>query len=153
MGRYTFAIGGNELAARQQGINVNMYKTLIFMFSGLLIGIAAFIEVCRLSSAQTILGTGLELDAIVAVVLGGAVLTGGDGSILKTIIGVMFIAVLTNGLALFGLTDNYYSLIKGILILAVVLVQVMSKRMQISLQKSQEDLEYKNTLEQEGEKT
>ncbi|WP_340577703.1 ABC transporter permease subunit, partial [Staphylococcus aureus] len=101
-GRHTYAIGGNEIAAKISGIKVNKIKILIYGISGLMSALAGGILTSRLNSAQPTAGTSYELDAIAAVVLGGTSLTGGKGRIVGTLIGVLIIGVLNNGLNLLG---------------------------------------------------
>lgn len=124
MGRYTYALGGDEVSTRLAGINITLYKIAIFTFNGLMVGLAAIISVCRFATAQPIFAIGLELDAIIAVVIGGNSLAGGEGSLGRTIIGVLFIAILSNGLSSLGLTDNYYYFIKGVIILASLVLEM-----------------------------
>lgn len=124
MGRYTYSLGGDEVATRLAGINVTICKIAIFVFGGLMVGLAAIMSVCRFATAQPIFATGLELDAIIAVVIGGNSLNGGEGGLGKTIRGVLFIAVLSNGLSSLGLTDNYYYFTKGVIILVALVLEV-----------------------------
>jgi ribose/xylose/arabinose/galactoside ABC-type transport system permease subunit len=128
IGRYTYALGGDEEAARDSGVNTQIFKIIIFSFTGLMTGIASIVSVCRVATAQPIFAIGLELDAIIAVVIGGNSLAGGEGGIGKTIMGVIFIAILSNGLSSLGLTDNYYFSIKGSIILLALLVEVVARR-------------------------
>lgn len=124
LGRYAYAMGGGEMQTKQAGINIVKYKTLLFTLSGICVGLASTISVFRLGSANPIMGNGLELDAIVAVVIGGNRLSGGEGSFSKTIKGVVFLAVLGNGLNNLGVTDDVYYLIKGIIILLALTLEV-----------------------------
>ncbi|MGK0576063.1 ribose ABC transporter permease [Macrococcus capreoli] len=121
-GKNTYAIGGNEKAAFISGIKVNKVKILIYSISGLMASIAGAILTSRLNSAQPTAGTSYELDAIAAVVLGGTSLTGGKGRIFGTLIGVLIIGVLNNGLNLLGVSSFYQQVIKGIVILIAVLI-------------------------------
>lgn len=121
-GRHTYAIGGNEVAAKISGIKVNKIKFLIYGISGLMSALAGGILTSRLNSAQPTAGTSYELDAIAAVVLGGTSLTGGKGRIVGTLIGVLIIGVLNNGLNLLGVSSFYQQVVKGIVILIAVLI-------------------------------
>ena len=115
LGRYIYALGGNEAATRLSGINVNT-------LCGLLPSLAGIIEVARLSSAQPTAGTGYELDAIAAVVLGGTSLAGGKGRIVGTLIGALILGFLNNGLNLLGVSSYYQMIVKAVVILLAVLV-------------------------------
>ena len=121
-GRHTYAIGGNEVAAEISGIKVNKIKILIYGISGLMSALAGGILTSRLNSAQPTAGTSYELDAIAAVVLGGTSLTGGKGRIVGTLIGVLIIGVLNNGLNLLGVSSFYQQVVKGVVILIAVLI-------------------------------
>lgn len=121
-GRHTYAIGGNEVAAKISGIKVNKIKILIYGISGLMSALAGGILTSRLNSAQPTAGTSYELDAIAAVVLGGTSLTGGKGRIVGTLIGVLIIGILNNGLNLLGVSSFYQQVVKGVVILIAVLI-------------------------------
>ena len=121
-GRHTYAIGGNEVASKISGIKVNKVKILIYGISGLMSALAGAILTSRLNSAQPTAGTSYELDAIAAVVLGGTSLTGGKGRIVGTLIGVLIIGVLNNGLNLLGVSSFYQQVVKGIVLLIAVLI-------------------------------
>lgn len=122
IGRYIYALGGNEDATLLSGINVGKVKTFVYMFSGMLAALAGLIMTSRLSSAQATAGSGYELDAIAAVVLGGTSLSGGYGSVLSTIVGALIIGVLNNALNLMDVSSYYQLLIKGLVILVAVLL-------------------------------
>lgn len=121
-GRYVYAIGGNEEAARLSGVNVTFYKTLVYVISGLLAAASAVILTARLNSAQPTAGSGYELDAIAAVVLGGTTLAGGEGSIGGTLLGALIIGVINNGLNLLNVSSFYQLVAKGVVILLAVLL-------------------------------
>lgn len=121
-GRHTYAIGGNEVAAKISGIKVDKVKILIYGISGFMAALAGGILTSRLNSAQPTAGTSYELDAIAAVVLGGTSLSGGKGRIVGTLIGVLIIGVLNNGLNLLGVSSFYQQVVKGIVILVAVLI-------------------------------
>ncbi|ENL4091407.1 ribose ABC transporter permease [Providencia rettgeri] len=122
LGRYIYALGGNESATRLSGINVDRIKIIVYALCGLLAALASVIEVARLSSAQPMAGNGYELDAIAAVVLGGTSLAGGKGRIVGTLIGALILGFLNNGLNLLGISSNYQMIVKAVVILLAVLV-------------------------------
>lgn len=122
LGRYIYALGGNEAATRLSGINVDCVKIIVYALSGLLCALASTIEVSRLSSAQPTAGTGYEMDAIAAVVLGGTSMSGGRGKIFGTLIGALILGFLNNGLNMLGVDAYYQMIVKGVVILLAVLV-------------------------------
>ena len=122
LGRYIYALGGNEAATRLSGISVNKVKIIVYSLCGMLASLAGIIEVARLSSAQPTAGTGYELDAIAAVVLGGTSLAGGKGRIVGTLIGALILGFLNNGLNLLGVSSYYQMIVKAVVILLAVLV-------------------------------
>ena len=121
-GRYVFAVGGNEEATKLSGIDVDKLKVKVYAISGGLAALAGIIITSRLGSAQPTAGTGYELDAIAAVVLGGTSLSGGVGSISGTITGALIIGVLGNALNLLDVSSYYQMMIKALVILAAVLI-------------------------------
>lgn len=121
-GRRTYAIGGNEKASLISGIKVPRVKIMIYSLAGFMSALAGAILTSRLNSAQPTAGTSYELDAIAAVVLGGTSLSGGRGRIVGTLIGVLIIGVLNNGMNLLGVSSFYQSVVKGIVILIAVLL-------------------------------
>jgi ribose transport system permease protein len=128
MGRYTHAMGGDPTAARRSGVRVEVYTTLIFVLMAVMIAIAALITVGQLGSAASSAGTGLELNAIVAVMIGGSRLAGGEGSVGRTALGVCFLSILSSGLLNLGLSQAYYQLLEGVALLAILSVQVWLRR-------------------------
>lgn len=129
LGRYTYAIGGNEEAAVLSGINVKFYKMSVYALSGLLSGVAAVILTARLNSAQPIAGIMYELDAIAATVIGGTSLMGGAGTIAGTLIGALIMGVLRNGLNLLGVASYIQQIVIGsVIILAVLMDMALKKR-------------------------
>ena len=128
IGRYIYAIGGNEEATRLSGIDTNKYKTLVYAFSGILAALAGILITSRLGSAQPTAGTGYELDAIAAVVLGGTSLAGGIGRITGTFLGVIIIGVLANALNLLDVSSYYQLMIKAAVILAAVFIDKKSNK-------------------------
>ncbi|ROU03401.1 ABC transporter permease [Histidinibacterium lentulum] len=122
-GRSIYSMGGNPAAARLAGINLTSMKFRIYAISGALAGLAGVIVTARTSSGQPASGTqGLELEAITAVFLGGALLSGGKGTIVGTMLAVMLIAVLANGMNLLGIPTFYQLVAKGLLLVAAVAI-------------------------------
>lgn len=121
-GRHIYAIGGNERASLISGIKVNRVKLIVYTLAGTLAGLAGLLVTARLDSAQPNAGVSYELDSIAAVVIGGTSLSGGKGSVIGTIIGALIIGVLNNGLVLLGVSPFWQQVIKGIVILAAVIL-------------------------------
>ena len=129
LGRYNFAIGSNEEATRLSGINVKAWKTAIYVVGGAFTGVAGIVMASRLGSAQPALGQGYELDAIAAVVIGGTSLSGGIGTISGTVIGAFIMSVLTNGLKVMAVPQQWQTvIIGGVLILSVLLDMIRKKQ-------------------------
>ncbi len=128
LGRYTYAMGGNEEATLLSGINVKLYKTMVYGLCGLLSGLAAIILTARLNSAQPIAGIMYELDAIAAAVIGGTSLLGGEGRIVGTLIGALIMGVLRNGLNLLGVSSFVQQIVIGSVIIIAVLVDMALKK-------------------------
>ena len=122
IGRYIYAVGGNENAARAAGIRVNGVKMFAYIICSGMAGLAGIILASRITTGQPNAGIAYELDAIAAVVIGGASLLGGRGSIAGTVIGVLIIGVINNGLDLLNVTSYYQQIIKGIIIVGAVLL-------------------------------
>ncbi|MBC5997297.1 ribose ABC transporter permease [Romboutsia ilealis] len=122
MGRYTYALGSNEEATKLSGLNTDKIKIWVYTISGILASIAGIIITSRLYSAQPTAGSGYELDAIAAVVLGGTSLNGGKGKITGTIIGALIIGVLSNALNILDVSSYYQTMVKGAVILLAVLL-------------------------------
>lgn len=128
-GRTLYAIGNNEVGARFSGLPVDRYKLIIYAISGLMAGFAGYIFVSRVSTTRSDMGTGLELDVIAAVVLGGTSIFGGTGTIAGTVIGVILIQLLKNGLALSGVTNDATIVVVGsVLILAILVNNFVQRR-------------------------
>ena len=122
IGRYTYAMGGNEEATRLSGIQVSRYKMIVYGISGLCAGAGSVVWAARIGSAQPIAGTYLELDAIAAVVIGGTSLAGGRGNVVGTVIGCFIIGVIRNGLNLLNVNAFYQMVAIGsVIVLAVFL--------------------------------
>lgn len=120
-GRKVYATGSNEKAAKLSGIHTENTKLMVYAISGAMAALAGWILLGRLGSAQPTIGVGYELDAIAAVALGGTSMSGGKGKIWGTLIGVLIIAVLNNGLNILGVSSYYQDVVKGIVILIAVL--------------------------------
>ncbi|MGH6885864.1 MAG: ABC transporter permease, partial [Geminicoccales bacterium] len=128
LGRYTYAIGGNEEAAELSGISVRAYKIAVYGIAGLLSAVTALLLVARLDSAQPIAGIMYELDAIAAVVIGGTSLMGGSGSVVGTLIGALIMGVLRNGLNLLGVSSYLQQVAIGAVIIVAVLMDMGLRR-------------------------
>lgn len=128
LGRYAIAIGSNEEATRLSGVNVANWKTSIYALCGLFSGLAGVMIASRLNSAQPALGAGYELDAIAAVVIGGTSLSGGEGTILGTIIGAFIISTLTNGLRIMGVAQEWQMVVTGVIVILAVILDILRRR-------------------------
>ena len=127
LGRYTYAIGANRTATLYSGVNVTRNLIIIYTLAGMLVGVAAMIATSRTVSSQPTAGIGLELDIIAAVVIGGASLNGGRGTILGTIIGTLLISFLRNGCTLLGISTNVQLIVIGIIIVVAVSVDQLAR--------------------------
>ncbi|MEZ0348929.1 MAG: ribose ABC transporter permease [Thermus sp.] len=127
-GRYLYAIGGNEEAARLSGVPVAPIKVFAYAYSGLAAGLAALVLTGRLNSAQPTAGTGFELDAIAAAVVGGTSLAGGRGTAWGTFLGALIIGVLNNGMNLLNVSAFYQLIAKGVVIVLALLVDRLVRR-------------------------
>jgi ribose transport system permease protein len=128
LGRYTFALGSNEEAVRLSGVNVDFWKIVVYSVSGGICGIAGLLIASRLNSAQPALGQGYELDAIAAVVIGGTSLSGGTGTVLGTIIGAFIMSVLTNGLRIMSVAQEWQTVVTGVIIILAVYTDILRRR-------------------------
>jgi ribose transport system permease protein len=122
LGRYIYAIGGNENASLLSGININKVKIIVYTIAGALAAVGGLMVTSRLDSAQPNAGTGYELDSIAAVVIGGTSLSGGKGSIWGTVLGAIIIGVLNNGLVLLNVSPFWQQVVKGFVILLAVII-------------------------------
>lgn len=122
IGRYIYAIGGNESASRLSGINVTRVKIIVYTIAGALAAVGGIMVTSRLDSAQPNAGISYELDSIAAVVIGGTSLSGGRGSVLGTVLGALIIGVLNNGLVLLNVSPFWQQVVKGLVILLAVII-------------------------------
>jgi ribose transport system permease protein len=128
LGRQVYAVGGNENAARLAGMRVDRVRVTVFAVNGLLVGVAAVLFTGRIQAGSPLIGAGIELEVIAAVLLGGTSFLGGQSSLLGTALGVLFIAVLQNGLTMVGVQTLWQGVITGsVLILAVWVDRVRSR--------------------------
>jgi len=127
-GRYIYAVGGNDNAAMVSGINVKRIKMMVYVLSGTACGIAAIILTARVSAGLPTAGSGYELDAIAATVIGGTSLSGGRGRLWGTIVGAILLGIVNNGLDLLNVSSFYQQIVKGLIILGAILID--SKRNQ-----------------------
>lgn len=130
LGRYTYALGSNEEAARLSGVNVDGWKMAIYALAGAVTGIAGVVLAARLNSAQPALGQGYELEAIAAVVIGGTSLAGGRGTILGTLIGALIMSVMTNGLRILSVAPEWQIVATGAIIIGAVYADMLRKKKQ-----------------------
>ncbi|WP_322892356.1 MULTISPECIES: ABC transporter permease [unclassified Yoonia] len=128
LGRYCFALGSNEESVRLSGVNTDRWKIAIYALSGAIVGIAGLLIASRLNSAQPALGLGYELEAIAAVVIGGTSLSGGRGSILGSLIGALIMAVLTNGLRVLSVAQEWQTVVTGAIIILAVYADMLRRR-------------------------
>ncbi|MGH8882189.1 MAG: ABC transporter permease [Stackebrandtia sp.] len=127
-GRYVFAVGGNEDAARLSGLRVARVRIAVFVLSGAAAGLAAAIGVSRISSGQPQAGVGMELDAIAAIILGGTSINGGSGAVWRSVAGVFLIALIGNGFDILSLNPQLKDLATGVIILAAVALSAIGRR-------------------------
>jgi len=126
--RQSYYIGGNEQAARLSGIPVDKMKILAYMLTGLFAGISGIVMTARLGAASVTAGSGMELRVITAVIIGGASLNGGEGSILGAFLGTLLMALITNALTLLGVDVYWQTFVIGATLLLAVLIDTLSKR-------------------------
>ncbi len=128
LGRYTFALGSNEEATRLSGVNTGTWKIIVYTLGGLFAGLAGVVVSARINSAQPSLGQGYELDAIAAAVIGGTSLSGGEGTILGTIIGAFIISTLNNGLRILSVPQEWQIVITGVILILAVYLDIIRRR-------------------------
>lgn len=127
-GRYIYATGGNIKAASASGVKVKMILLKVYILGGVLAGISGIVLASRTNSGQPAVGTGYETDAIAAAVIGGTSMTGGAGTITGTLVGILIIGTLNNGLNLLDVSSYYQQIIKGLIILGAVCFDIQSKK-------------------------
>jgi ribose transport system permease protein len=127
-GRYLYAVGGNERAAKLSGVNVDRVKCLVYLLGGALAGVAGLLATARQNAADPKIGDGYELESIAAVVIGGTSLSGGRGSIIGTVLGCLIIGVLRNGLVLLGVSPDWQLVVKGSVILIAVAIDQLGRK-------------------------
>jgi len=127
-GRYVFAVGGNERAARASGVSTKRVTTIAYVVSGVLAGLGGLLLTARTTAALPQAGVGYELDAIAAVVIGGTSLAGGRGTLVGSLFGALIIGTLNNGMDLLGISSNYQQFLKGAIIIAAVVVDRSRKQ-------------------------
>ena len=128
IGRFTYAIGGNENCAKLSGINLKKVKCFVYIVSGLCCGVAALLLSSRLDSAVPTNADGQEMDAIAAVVIGGTSMSGGEGSMIGTLIGILIIGIIANGLNLLGVAQGPQKMVKGLIIVVAVIIDVIRRK-------------------------
>jgi ribose transport system permease protein len=128
LGRYAYAIGSNEEAVRLSGVSVDKWKMGVYILCGLFAGLGGVLLAARVNSAQPALGYGYELDAITAVIIGGASLSGGVGTILGTIIGAFIVKTLTNGLQIMSVANEWQIVITGVVVILAVYLDIVRRR-------------------------
>ena len=128
IGRFTYAIGGNENCAKLSGINLKTVKCFVYVVSGLCCGVAALLLTSRLDSAVPTNADGQEMDAIAAVVIGGTSMSGGEGTMIGTLIGILIIGIIANGLNLLGVAQGPQKMVKGLIIVVAVIIDVIRRK-------------------------
>ncbi|WLD75708.1 ABC transporter permease [Mogibacterium neglectum] len=126
-GNYCLFLGANEVALSRMGVNSKKYKLWVFAFSGLLAAVAGVVVMGRLDSAEPLAGTGYEMDAIAAVILGGTVLEGGKGNIIGPFIACLILNIISDGLTLLSISSHYQEIITGVIIVVSVLISSRDK--------------------------
>ena len=128
MGRYLYAVGGNEKATSLSGVNTKKVYFFAYANMGLLAGLAGILTIARASSSQPTYGQGYEMDAIASCFIGGASAYGGTGTVGGMVIGALLMGVINQGMSIMGIDANYQKVVKGIVLLLAVIFDVMSKR-------------------------
>ncbi len=146
VGRYTAAIGGGADAARRSGIAIDRYIVGLFVATGVVVAIGAALTVGQLGSASPYTGTELELDAIIAVVIGGTSLAGGNGSVSRTAVGVTFMSVLNSGLLNLGLTEGYYQSARGLALIVVLTLQILTRQLVVRGRERSQTLSFQSEV-------
>ncbi|GAB3043727.1 ABC transporter permease [Spirosoma pulveris] len=127
IGRYIYAVGGNEQAAKASGIQLNKVKMVVYTVCGGLAALAGILLTSRITTGQPNAGTGFELDAIAAAIIGGTSTSGGTGTMTGTLIGALLIGVISNGLDLLNVTSYYQQVVMGVIIIGAVVLDSMNQ--------------------------
>lgn len=127
-GRAIYAIGGNQESARLSGINVEKVKTLVFIISSMLCGVAGVLLTSKVRSGDPTSAVGWEMDTIAGAIIGGTSMSGGEGNLTGTVVGLLFVGVLSNGMVLLGVNAYMQSVVKGLLIFLAVIINSIQKR-------------------------
>jgi erythritol transport system permease protein len=138
LGRQIYATGGNERGAALSGVRVNRVKMFVYMFSGLMAALVGLIIASQLRAAHPATGEFFELNAIAAAVLGGTSMSGGRGRIAGTIVGAFVIGILSDGLVMMGVSSFWQMVIKGLVIIAAVVIDQAQSRLQARVALAQE---------------
>lgn len=128
MGRYLYAVGGNEKATRLSGIDPRKVYFFAYVNMGLMSGLASILTIARATQAQPTFGQGYEMDAIAACFIGGASAYGGEGSVFGVIIGAVLMGVINQGMSIMGMSANYQKVVKGLVLLVAIIFDVMSNK-------------------------
>ena len=128
LGRYMYAVGGNEQAAKASGIQINKVKMAVYTLSGGLAALAGILLTSRITTGQPNAGVGFELDAIAAAIIGGTSTSGGTGTMTGTLIGALLIGVISNGLDLLNVTSYYQQVVMGIIIIGAVVLDSLNQQ-------------------------
>lgn len=131
IGRYMYAIGGGEDLAALSGVRINQYKLIIFTLAGLFAGLGSLVRAAQVGIAQPAIGAGMLFTAITGVVVGGTALSGGEGGVLNTLVGVLIVTVLRNGMILLGVNPYIQQAIQGIIIVIAVALTINRARLKI----------------------
>ena len=131
-GKRTYAIGCNRDSARMAGVPVKLTIMFVYMLSGLMVGIASIVAVGRVSSAAPLAGMGMEFEAVTAVILGGAAISGGKADMVGTLLGVVMLGVLVTGLTMAHVNIYFVELVKGFVLLAAVLMNNIFEKYELS---------------------
>jgi len=127
-GKWLYAIGGNEEAAKLSGINIRLVKVSVYVISGVLAGLCGVLVASRIASGNPVVASGYELNAIAAAVIGGVSLSGGSGRLTGTVVGALIIGVIQNGLDILGVSPFYQQIVQGSIIMAAVFLDARGKQ-------------------------
>ncbi len=130
IGRYILAVGDNETSARESVLKVNFIKLMAYVICGICVGIAAVIMLGRLGSVQTNSGYGVEFTVITAVVIGGTKLSGGEGTVIGSVIGAVFLTLINNGLNLLEVSAFIYEIVTGSVLFLAIIIDLISTKKQ-----------------------